>query len=291
MDYKKTIRNILLDVTPTFTYPLIRRIVTSPFAQYLENRANLSFFSPQWTEIKNGPFAGIQLYLDPSSNFWRNETSDGMHDADIFSYILKKRMEGKVVFDIGAHIGFNTLCFAKLVGEKGKVIAFEPNVFNRRRMKMNLSKNFELAKCIVLSPVALSNKNGSVLFHFSNAIEDGTSSGSVIESAMGEKQKEVYKTYGFQKVRVKTQTLDSYVKAAGIHPDLIKIDVEGAETLVLEGARKTLQSYHPTLLIELHTILNSHLVTKILAEYSYRFTTLRTESDGRTFIAAVSVKK
>lgn len=291
MMLKKTVRTILLAITPTFAYPVIRNIVFSRAAHFLEKNTSLSFFSPQWNKVKSGPFAGIKVYYDPSANFWSSEAQDGMHDKEIFDFVLKKNLRGKTVFDIGAHIGFNTLCFAKLVGPKGNVVAFEPNVFNRERMEMNLSENAVLAKRITVVDYAVSNKNGTSEFLFTNAIEDGTSSGSAIASTKNEKLREQYENeFKYEKKKVKTISLDSYVEKSEYIPNLIKIDVEGAEAFVLEGARTVLRKYKPILLIELHTILNGHTVTALLAEYSYTFTTLQVEDDGRTFIAALPHK-
>lgn len=292
MNFKKTLRTILLAITPTFLYPIIRRIVTSSFAHYLDTHTSISFFSPTWNMIQSGPFAGIYLYYDSTSTFWSKEAQEGMHDKDIFSFLLKINLQGKTVFDIGAHIGLNSLCYAKMVGQNGRVIAFEPNSINRDRMRINLSHNLQLKKIITISALAISNKNGSDDFFMTNAIEDGTSSGSVIGSIKDTSEKLRYENeYGFKRMKVRTSTLDSFVTKTRIHPDLIKIDVEGAETLVLEGALKTIQKYKPLILIELHTILNGHTVTALLSRFSYTFTVLRTESDGRTFIAAISNEK
>jgi FkbM family methyltransferase len=288
MNIKKTVRSVLLAIAPTFTYPILRKIVTSPLALFLERNTPLSFFSPNWNEIKSGPFKGISVYYDASSNFWTGEAVNGMHDSEIFDFVLKRKLKGKTIFDIGAHIGFNSLCFAKIVGKKGKVVAFEPNAFNRKRMILNLNHNPNLSQIIIVSSIAISNKNGEDVFYFSNAIEDGTSSGSAIGSATDKQRKELYEQYRFEKTKVQTSTLDKYVEDFGYKPDLIKIDVEGAETLVLDGAMRVLKKFKPVFLIELHSILNGHTVTEILSKNSYLFTTLRVENDGRTFIAAVA---
>ena len=66
----------------------------------------------------------------------------------------------------------------------------------------------------------------------------------------------------------------------------MKIDVEGAEYLVLEGGTGLLEKYRPTLLIEIHSVLNMKNVSKILAKYNYAFEVLKEDRKSRCFIAA-----
>jgi hypothetical protein len=77
-------------------------------------------------------------------------------------------------------------------------------------------------------PYALAAKNGKETFVFSRNIEDGSSSGSFLQSAHTHLQKSVYEAdFGFVRRVVITKTLDSFIHSKGIVPDIIKIDVEG----------------------------------------------------------------
>jgi len=131
-----------------------------------------------------------------------------------------------IVFDVGAHMGFFTLKVAKQVKE---VIAFEPDPQNFKFLLSNIKYND-------LSNVKPFNQ------------------------ALGDKDCDVFlkRGYGYGRTRttesntgynVKMKTLDTVVKELGIIPDVIKIDVEGSEIKVLDGAKSTLTRYKPQLII------------------------------------------
>src|SRR5437773_6069444 len=146
--------------------------------------------------------------------------------------------EGMVVLDIGAHHGYYTILAAKKVGALGHVSAFEPSLRERRRLlthsRLNRCKN------VRVEPVALASENGeSILF-----VVDGRETGcnSLRPRAVDEP------THG---VAVKTIKLDTYVTSLGLrHVDFIKIDAEGAELEILEGARSVLRRMRPAILFE-----------------------------------------
>ena len=128
---------------------------------------------------------------------------------------VKKEM---VVFDIGANIGYYTLIFADLVGKKGKVYAFEPDPTNYKL----LLKNIKLNNYNNIKPIrkAVSNKIGRTDFFLSD-VYAGEHSISNINN-----EKNV--------IKVEITTLDKFANSK-IKPDIIKIDIEGAESLAVSG--------------------------------------------------------
>ena len=148
----------------------------------------------------------------------------------VINKFVKKDM---TVLDIGANIGCHTLRFAKLVGQNGKVIAFEPMSWAFSKLKNNIALNkFDniTAEKIVLSSV--SQLSQPVCFRTSWRI-DG-------------------KTVNNNTEYVDTLTLDEYIEEKKItNIDFIKLDVDGYEYKVLFGARKSLQKFRPLILIEL----------------------------------------
>lgn len=140
--------------------------------------------------------------------------------------------EGSVVYDIGANVGFYTLLASTLVGPRGQVYAFEPSPRNcqmlRRHLEMNDIKN------VSLQQVAVFSRDGEGLFDCG------------INHSMGH-----LGTSGT--VRVPTIALDSFVfDQAMPPPNVIKIDVEGAELEVLKGGYKTLCQIRPLILLATH---------------------------------------
>jgi FkbM family methyltransferase len=140
-----------------------------------------------------------------------------------------------VVIDAGAHYGFYSLLASKFVGSKGLVLSFEPAPQNYRRLLMNIRIN---NACNVKAfKMALGDINGNAKLFLSKA--SGT------HSIMPRLSKEYENT-----IYVKMRKIDSIVQELGIEKiDLIKIDTEGAELMILKGARQTLTRFKPKLTI------------------------------------------
>lgn len=133
-----------------------------------------------------------------------------------------------VCFDVGAHAGMYSLLF----GLKGKtVFAFEPlprNIaFLTRTLALNVLCNVRII------PWALAGKTGPSRFREGSHNSEGTL------DAKGD-------------MMVFTITCDTFCQTYATHPDVIKIDVEGAEIEVLKGAESTLKTFHPALLLSTH---------------------------------------
>jgi len=147
----------------------------------------------------------------------------------LFEKVVKK---GSVVYDIGAHVGFYTLLASELVEDTGRVIAFEPLPRNLKYLKKHLKKN--CCSNVSLIGTAVSDKSGTSSFN------SGTSSSTGHLSAKGN-------------LEVITVSIDELVNAQEIPPpNHIKIDAEGAEILILKGAKLTLTRYNPTIFLATH---------------------------------------
>jgi len=139
---------------------------------------------------------------------------------------------GAVVYDIGANVGFYTLLAATLVGPEGTVVAFEPLPRNLHFLSAHISMNG--LTNVVVRPVALADRSGTLRFDDSG----GPSEGRL--AAEGSKT-------------VECATLDALAAEGEIPPpDVIKMDVEGAELLVLRGGEATIRTHRPTLFIATH---------------------------------------
>lgn len=162
----------------------------------------------------------------------------GFDETWLVEIARKHVSKGDVVFDVGAHIGYTSLLFAKLVGQQGEVHAFEllPTVAEKYLSKSIKANHLE--KNIIVHPVGLSDKQEELTIH-------------VGETMMGNLDRMGYESAKVEKC--KTETLDSYMADYLIgKPNLIKVDVERAEIQFLEGARSTIEKYKPKLIIEFH---------------------------------------
>ncbi|MEX2007806.1 MAG: FkbM family methyltransferase [Candidatus Levyibacteriota bacterium] len=256
-----------------------------------KNNPKTKQYYPKWHTIHGGRLKGRKFLIDPVDNLWQAEILSGTLDGFMFDYLKSKSLSGKTVLDIGAHIGYHTLMFADLVGDRGKVYAFEPNKVNLERLKSNIKENSDLSPRIQVLDVALSNKDGKQEFNFSPDIENGQSSGSFLVESHTPATREDYKRMGFQKTVVKTATIDHLDKLLGhqVRPDLMKIDVEGAEYLVLSGAKKVLRAINPMVLVEVHSIYNMYRLMEIFEEVGYQMKLIK-EEDRRCFFGCRSTR-
>lgn len=135
---------------------------------------------------------------------------------------------GSVCFDIGANVGHYTLLFGRVAE---RVIAFEPLPRNLSYLERLVAIN--RLRAVTIVPWAVSE--GDTLCSFSAGENPAVGALDV---------------GGIQPVA--TVSCDSFIQRYGIVPDVIKIDVEGAEVRVLDGARQLLRSRHPKILLSTH---------------------------------------
>ncbi len=161
----------------------------------------------------------------------------GQHGYWLGSYEYEKQLlfqqiikEGSVVYDLGANSGFYTILASVLVGDFGKVVAFEPHPRNLSYLGEHLRSN-HIQNTIVID-AAVSDCTGFIQFNGDGFI------GHI--SDQGELQ-------------VKTISLDELIDTNQIPPpNFLKIDIEGAEMLALCGAKSMLIKIHPTILLATH---------------------------------------
>jgi FkbM family methyltransferase len=141
---------------------------------------------------------------------------------------------GMTFVDVGASFGFHTLTAARLVGPAGRVIAYEPGPQNVSVLLLNIEAH-QLTN-VTVHPVAASDHPGSLLYYGSGGNGHVSSfSGRASELAGGS--------------LVPARPIDELLGHEE-RVDAIKIDVEGAEGLVLAGARCLLSRCHPALFFE-----------------------------------------
>lgn len=171
---------------------------------------------------------------------------------------------GNTIIDVGANVGDTTLHIAKLIGCEGSVHSFEPDPINFKRLSNNVESN-DFSN-IVINNKGLGNVPGKFTIH------------QVAEGNKGMNRILTKTESTFSSSEIHVTTIDSYLNRKGITEiDLIKIDVEGYELNVLQGAREILYKSHPLLFIELddnnlkeHNQSSKDLV-EFLEELDYEF--------------------
>ncbi len=241
-------------------------------------------FKPRWVTISYPPLRGTKLFFDPSGP-WQQKMISNQYDRWLFDRLDSLNLKNKIIFDIGAHIGFHSLYFSRLVGPQGKVVAFEPNQKNLERFQLILKQNPDAAN-IDIQPVALSDQIGTIEFTVNEDLESGRSTGGFIGTAQTFAPRLSYQIKGFKAATVPTTTLDQFAEKSRIAPDLIKIDVEGAEAQVLAGGNSLLLNKKPILFIEIHSMAAMYNVLKRLESLSYQSEIVHEEQNGQCFLLA-----
>jgi hypothetical protein len=97
----------------------------------------------------------------------------------------------------------------------------------------------------------------------------------------------VYEKAKFTSKEIDVTTIDSFVKGNDIkNIELIKVDVEGAEHFVVQGAKETLSNFSPILLIEVHSVVAMLELIRELVNLNYGVNLLKDDSSSRCFISA-----
>ena len=152
--------------------------------------------------------------------------------------------DGATVFDVGANVGMFSLKLARKCQESGKrvdIYSLEPNPPTFERLRGNLELNGDLSSSVHLNELALGDRSGSLELVYDESNTGGASMISV-DALQADPTVAI----------VRMETLDQLLIDRDItRVDFIKIDVEGFEPLVLEGARRTLESFSPVLFIEM----------------------------------------
>jgi FkbM family methyltransferase len=185
-----------------------------------------------------------------------------------YVWIRERLRSGDVAVDCGANLGLFSTMMARCVGPSGSVHAFEPSPGSGRDLARVLALN-EIAN-VKINACAVCDTCGEATFC------DVTEGDVRREASHLDSLGRVGLLGGLRhhEVRVPTITLDHYVAGKGIAPRLVKIDVEGAEFLVLEGARRAIAASRPMLVIEIHpdgnNVFDHARLKSYLRQYGYQ---------------------
>ncbi|HQO57379.1 MAG TPA: FkbM family methyltransferase [Candidatus Omnitrophota bacterium] len=176
-------------------------------------------------EVEVRPDLKILVYKNtkdgPSEYIAKNKT----YEKVVTHYFTKFVQRDFIVFDIGANIGWFSLLGSRLVGGNGHVYSFEPEKLNFDVLRKNIELN-NIDNVVTINK-AVSNINGSVKLNI-NAKNRGA------HTLLPTPDK-------YKSCLVEAITIDSFVSDNNTYPDVIKIDVEGAEPQVFDGMKTLLE--------------------------------------------------
>ncbi len=183
------------------------------------------------------PGDDVLMEVIPAENHGRALLYYGMLEYAPTKLVRAFLRPGDTFVDVGANIGYYALLAARLVGEGGKVIAFEPVDHLRARLERSVALN-HFGHVEVRSEIVSRAPGRIDLFEVSGGTNEGLS--STVNAPPNSKR-----------VAHDAVSLDQIIADAGLHPALMKVDVEGGEEAVFAGARRVLDAENaPCILFE-----------------------------------------
>jgi FkbM family methyltransferase len=219
--------------------------------------------------------SGVVRVAVPGGHLWVDAGDEGVGrallsrgsyesaESELFAQLVKP---GMTVVDVGANVGYYTVLASRLVGERGRVLAFEPEPRSHALLARNVAENG--CANVRLFALALADHQGEATLY---ADRENLGTPSLVRANVAGD--------AATSVQVPTTTLDAALAAAlGEAPvDLLKMDVQGAEKLVLAGAERLLRQPGLQLVLELwppglrRAGVEPREVLALLAGHGYHF--------------------
>lgn len=195
----------------------------------------LAYRVPVWTRLPNG----LKIRVAWNDMIGRRICEGGYYEPEMVQLIEQLLEDGMVFFDVGAHVGQYTLVASQCTGARGEVHSFEPDphtcAWLAGNVRANRLRNVTVNQCVVAADQEPKR------FYFATTDDIGSNSLAVQRMSLHRTGRSEF---------VNCTTLDTYVNAKRLaRVDLIKADVEGAELLLLHGAKGLLTGAKPPMLL------------------------------------------
>lgn len=188
-----------------------------------------------------GPFKLDSIFAFSDFSNWGKGHNNAFHRC-------VEASRGKTcVLDIGAHIGLVSLPCASVMASDGKLFAFEPASANRDLLLKHIRVN-NFSDMVTVNDCLVGRVSRSSVDFFESSEHSGQNSVASVE-----------RNISYEKRRRRQTTLDIFCSANNLRPEVIKIDVEGAEIDVLLGALETIRSHRPIIILSVHPRLLQEL--------------------------------
>jgi FkbM family methyltransferase len=252
---RPTVKRLLRSAVNVLPYDVRRSIRFIPgvaaLQRFLVNRilAGGSFVH----NINAGPCSGLrfEVALPQDKAIWA-----GTYEPEFTTAIISNVRPGDVCYDIGGFRGY--MAGAMALAGASKVVVFEPLPVNQKALERLLELNPSLP--IAIMPVAIGNEDGLARFT------------TMPDASMGKLASSSFQTLAAStaKMQVSVCRLDTLVQKQEIPPpNLIKVDVEGAELDVLQGAAAVLKEARPFVFLEAHSESLEQGCTERLTQLGY----------------------
>ncbi len=212
--------DILNSLTTLLRHPIVKKNTLVFFLKLLFWQINKRIFH---LTFKYNFFSDLSFFLEPSSSYGALTFYTKLPDYYEMSYLLNNLNDSDYFIDIGANIGIFTLLASSKV-KKGKLFAFEPNKNVKDKLEKNIKLN-NIKNCNVIGKI-VSDENKKMFFELNSTSELSRISLKKTDRSSN----------------IDSVTLDEFIVENRLtRVNFLKIDVEGAECLVLKGANKSLK--------------------------------------------------
>jgi FkbM family methyltransferase len=200
--------------------------------------------------IEVSTVTGAKFWIDPVSVFGLSMLKQGEFERLLTRAMLTLLRPGDSFVDVGANEGYFSILAARTVGPPGRVLAIEPQKRLRDVLERNMAAN-SLTNADVVS-VAAADKEGKALLYLRPSTNTGASSFTK------------HWRFGNRTQKVQTRTLDRLLSERKVTSvRLMKVDCEGAESLVIAGAQQSLAAGAIQFLtVEYHTAICERAVCR-----------------------------
>ena len=218
----------------------------------------------KWHTVLAGPIAGNELLL-PEGTEIAELISSGAYEKSVVSVVQALVGSDDVCFDIGAHYGYYTLLLAKCAGS-GQVHTFEPVAAHADRIRQDVNR--QAYRHVTVHELAVAGGDGEMVLRLAEDPEADDSM-AYLEQYGGVVTPASLEQYArFSSVRVKAVALDSMQDLIAL-PKFIKIDAEGAEVSIIQGALNMISRARPRMLVELHGVYEALACMAMLRQLNY----------------------
>ncbi len=237
--------------------PVLNRFVRQPVVQLLnwlaarKHRSSERLFERLAEQLVEDPCLNVpefqgRFYTDVRSSLFRRLIRDGQYEPELTALCLEHIKSDRDVIDAGANIGFHSVLFARQLKGATRVLAVEPTTSAACRLRRNLELN-DVADRVIVHKGALAEKSGSLTMK--------TIAGREEYSTLGEWVHPSIANLSYVTEQVEVSTLDALVSHYHLNPGFLKVDVEGAEHRLFQGAEQLLRVHRPVIIAELSNAL------------------------------------
>jgi len=212
---------------------LIEQFERSPQSNVIAHRLAQWGLRNRDVTLRQGEGAGLKF----NAGYANPDFALGTYELPLQQALAQYLKAGDTFYDIGANIGFFTVIGAKLVGSSGRVYAFEPGADNATLVQRNIKLNHFSQVTVLEKAVSSAMGKGELLLAEYSGGHTLSTAGTPPDLKGA--------------ITVDLVTIDELLAQQIITPpDVVKIDVEGAELDVLRGMTQTIQQYKPTIIYE-----------------------------------------